>query len=262
MKLDQQHSCLLKVYFLMDMKKLLLLITTSMFVLNCAAQTLRVVTEDLPPYQIVVDNKLVAGRSFLLVDELLKRAKINARIEVLPWARTYSIASSEPNVMIFSMARTTSREANFHWLFKLDSLSYSFYRLATRPDLHIQSLEEALQHSVVSVRNSYEADSLLKMGFVEGKNLILSVSSNEAWQMVLLERADFIYEDIVIQNAISRTHAGKPVIFSKSYSPGKSSDLYLAANINTDADILHELRSNLLSMQLDGTAEQILSQRD
>lgn len=244
------------------MKKLLLLIIAIAFAFNCAAHPLRVVTEDLPPYQIVVNGKLVAGSSFLLVDELLKRADINASIEVLPWARAYAIASSEQNVLIFSMARTASRETNFNWLIKLDSLTYNFYSLATRPELQIQSLSDVLQHSVATVRNSFEANALLKMGFVEGENLILTVSYIEAWQMVLLERADFTYANYIMKEATYETKTGKSVSYFRGYNPGQSSDLYLATNINIDAEVLHKLQTSLQSMQQDGTVEKLLPRLD
>jgi polar amino acid transport system substrate-binding protein len=244
------------------MKKSLLLIITITFAHNCAAQTLRLVTEDFPPYQITVKGKLVAGRSFLLVDELLKRAQIDSQIEVLPWARAHAIASSGQNVMIFSMARTASREAYFNWLIKIDSLAFSFYRLATRQELQVQSLSEILKYAVATVRNSSEANSLIEMGFVEGENLILTVSDKEALEMVLLKRADFIYGDSLIQDAIYEANAGDPALFSKSYDPGESSDLYLATSININTGILHRLKNSLKSMQQDGTVAKILPRRD
>jgi polar amino acid transport system substrate-binding protein len=240
------------------MKKLVFLIIAIMSVFNCAAQTLRVVTEDLPPYQIVVNGNVIAGSSFLLVDELLKRAEISTHVEVLPWARAYTIASSEPNVMIFSIARTANREANFNWLIKVDSSTYTFYSLATRKDLQIQNVSEALQHSVASVRNSSEANALLDMGFVEGKNLILTVSYKQAWQMVLLKRADFTYANSIILDAVDTPQPGDPDVFSKAYNPGQSTDLYLATSINIDAGILLGLQTSLESMQQDGTVEKLL----
>lgn len=244
------------------LKKALFLILTIALAFNCPAQTLRVVTEEAAPYQIVINGKVVAGPSFLLVDELLRRADIHSPMEVLPWARAYAIALSEPNVLIFSMARTAPRKANFNWLIKLDSITFHFFSLATRPDLQIQSISEALQYSVATVRNSAEAQSLLDMGFVEGENLILTHSYKKAWKMVLLKRADFTYADIFIQDATYDTQGGVSALFSKGYNPGRGSDLYLATSINTDTEILHKLQTSLQSMQQDGTVKKLLSQLD
>ena len=233
------------------MKKLLLLIFTTLSFFSCMAETLRVVTEDLSPYQIVVDGQLVGGRSYLVVKEMLKRADLQPRIEVLPWARAYSIAASEPNVLIFTMVRTAQRDPHFHWLAKLARGNYGFYSLTSRTDLPVDSLPALLKHTVASVRNSFEASSLVNMGFVEGKNLILTVNYNEAWQMVLLGRADFTYDS-------DTTKTSAPELFSKGYSSEQTSDSYLAANINTDAKILRRLEASLQSMRQDGTMARLL----
>ncbi|MFT4941868.1 MAG: polar amino acid transport system substrate-binding protein [Paraglaciecola sp.] len=172
------------------MKKVICLILVVGSCFCTSAQTLRVVTEDLPPYQIVVKGKLVGGSAFLLVKEMLERAQLESRIELLPWARAYAIASADANVVIFSMTKTLERESYFHWLLKLDHLNYSFFSLTSRPEVRVNNLTEALSHTVSAVRNSFEARTLMKMGFREGINLILTVTYKETWQMVQLGRVD------------------------------------------------------------------------
>jgi polar amino acid transport system substrate-binding protein len=234
----------------------LLLVVCSSFCMS--AQSLRVVTEDLPPYQIVVNGRLVAGSSYLLVKEMLARAEMDSRIELLPWARAYAIASSEPNVVIFSMTRTQEREPNFHWLLKLDSLTYNFYSLNSRPEIQINSLTEALNHTVATVRDSFEAKALTKMGFVEGENLILTVTYKEAWQLVQLGRANLTYAYFLPQDAIFNIPGKKQPLFFKGFNPGQNFDLYLAANINIDQDILEKLNTSIRTMQQDGTIENLI----
>lgn len=224
-----------------------------------SGQSLRVVTEDLPPYQIVVNGRLVAGSSYLLVKEMLARAEMDSRIELLPWARAYAIASSEPNVVIFSMTRTQERETNFHWLLKLDSLTYNFYSQSSRPEIQINSLTDALKHTVATVRDSFEARALTKMGFIEGKNLILTVTYKEAWQLVQLGRANLTYAYFLPQDAIFNIPEIRQPLFFKGYNPGQNFELYLAANINTDQDILKRLNASIQTMKQDGTIENLMS---
>lgn len=223
-----------------------------------AKETLRVVTEDLPPYQIVVDGKLIDGRSYQIVKELLRRSEYKPRIEVLPWARAYSIASTQDNVLIFSMVRSKTRETHFHWLQLVDSMAYHFYALSARSELKINTIDETLNYTVATVRNSFEANSLLNMGFVEGKNLFLTLSYKAAWQMVLLERADFTYASHLIDEPLFNPQIGKPDLFVKSFSPGQKLDLYIAASLGTKEPILEKLKVTLLSMQQDGSMENLL----
>jgi polar amino acid transport system substrate-binding protein len=241
------------------MKKMLCLMLVLGSSVCASAQALRVVTEDLPPYQIVVNGKLVAGSSYLVAKEMLERAELDSRIEVLPWARAYAIASTEPNVVIFSMTRSQERDPYFHWLLKLDSLTYNFYSLSSRPEAQVNSLTEVLNYTVATVRDSFEAKALVKMGFIEGKNLILTVTYKEAWLLVQMGRANFTYAYYVAQDDIFKVPKGKQPLFFKGYNVGQSFDLYLAANINTDQEILDKLKTSLLAMQQDGTMTALLS---
>lgn len=244
------------------MKFLTLFLFTYTFCLQLSAETLRVVTEDLPPYQVVINDELVGGSSFLLVQEMLLRANIMTPIELLPWARAYKIASSSPNVIIFSIARNKERETNFHWLFKLRALTYHFYSLAARPDLKALNLSALLRQTVVTVRHSYEANSLLKTGFVEGKNLILTSTYKEAWQMLLMGRADYTYANELVQDTIFEPLNISPNLFSQSFDLSDTSDLYIAASIGTSPSLLENLQHSLATMQQDGTVKKILSSKN
>jgi polar amino acid transport system substrate-binding protein len=216
------------------------------------------VTEELPPYQIVDNGKLVSGISFLLAREMLKRANINTKVEVLPWARAYSIASTEPNVVIFSMARNKIREDKFKWLYKVDSLKYHFYTISSRPDLQQINPVDALNYVVVTVRDSYEAGTLMNMGYIEGKNLILTRDYQDAWQMLALGRADFTYASQFFGEISFESFDSNAPLFVKVFNKNDSSDLYIAASVSTDESTLFKLKQSLKSMHEDGTAEKIL----
>jgi len=236
------------------MKKLLILIISSC----CSAQSLsvRVVTEDLPPYQFLEHGKL-QGSSVILVEEMLKRANINSPIEVLPWARAFHIASTQSNVIIFSMARNQQREADFYWLLKIRSLMYHFYRSADQQQVHADSLTDVLQHTVVAVRNSYEANSLQKLGFQEGKNLVLVVNYAKAWQMLLKRHADYTYANELVESTLFKQFKIKPIYFVKDFDLGETANLYIAASITSSTALIKKLTLSLQSMQQDGTLRQL-----
>jgi polar amino acid transport system substrate-binding protein len=223
-----------------------------------SSNAIRVVTEEFPPYQVLDNDKLVSGTAFFLVEEMLKRANIKTQVEVLPWARAYAIASTEPNVVIFSLARNETRENKFKWLYQIDSLNYHFYTLSSRPDLQQVNLADALGYVAVTVRNSYEAQALTSMGYVEGENLILTCDYQDAWQMLALGRADFTYATQLFQDAFVELPSNNPPLFVKAFHRNESSALYIAASVNTDVSTLLKLRLSLKSMHEDGTAEKLL----
>ena len=225
----------------------------------CAQESLRVVTEHLPPYQIVDNNRLVGGTSYLLMKEVLKRAGYSTHIEALPWARAYKTALGSHNVIIFSMTRSPEREHLFHWVGKLRELNYTFYTLSANEKIRIQSIEEALKYTVVAVRNSIEATALQKQGFVAGENLILTLGYIEAWQVLLKGRADITYANELIGDTIHTSLGPDVVPFAKQTFSGIHSALYVAASKQTSVKIVVKLRQTLAEIKGDGTLAKILS---
>ncbi|WDE05758.1 transporter substrate-binding domain-containing protein [Thalassomonas viridans] len=233
----------------------------SAFAIAGAQEPLRVVTEHLPPYQIVSDNRLVAGTSYLLMKEVLKRAGYPVQIEVLPWARAYQTALAVKNVVIFSMTRSREREALFHWIGELRTLNYTFYSVKGNIDVRMNSIEQALHYTVVAARNSVEADILQQQGFKHGKNLILTAGYLQAWQLLLQGHADITYANELIGDSIHTSLGKEFPSFVKQPYAGMQPVLYVAANKTTDAEIINRLSRALLAVKKDGTFDKILSRQ-
>ncbi len=83
-----------------------------------AAQTIddfRLMTEEYPPYNLT-EIGVVKGIGVDVLAEVLKdmgSSKTAKDIEVLPWARGYSIVQEEKNSMLFSMTITSARQGIF-----------------------------------------------------------------------------------------------------------------------------------------------------
>lgn len=212
-----------------------------------SASPVRVVTEHLPPYQIAEDNQLTGGASYLIVKEVLKRAGIDIDHEVMPWARAYRIARSERNVVIYSITRSAEREPYFHWIGQLHKLEYRFYSARTAQNLTLQSPQDALKYTVVSVRNSFEANSLKRLGFEESRNLILVKDYESAWQMLLKGRAELTYANGPVKDYYQQ-HASE---FKSQTDVVESYGLYVAISLAAEETIVQRLIAAFESVRQD-----------
>ncbi|WP_108126323.1 substrate-binding periplasmic protein [Saccharospirillum mangrovi] len=88
--------------------------------LTAQAQTLtelRWLTEDFPPYNYATE----AGADGLMVDvlqtisESMQQPVNPADIQVLPWTRAVHTAQNDGHSVLFSLARTDDREAQYQW---------------------------------------------------------------------------------------------------------------------------------------------------
>lgn len=126
---------------------------------DSSEETLRVVTESLPPYQIVSDQQKLSGYSVEIVRLLLSDLGFSTEIEVYPWARTYKIALTTANVVVFSIDRTPERENQFHWIGRVSKENYSFYKLKSRSD--IQPLNfSGLKQYMIGVSRASSTDQI------------------------------------------------------------------------------------------------------
>jgi polar amino acid transport system substrate-binding protein len=227
------------------LKTLFFLIT---FIPWCTkADNIRVVTEHLPPYQVAENGQVNAGYSYLIMEEVFKRAKIQANTEVMPWARAYNIALNETNTIIYSMARSVERESLFKWIGQLHHMQYSFFSIKSNDKINIETLMDSLNYTAVSVNGSFEANTLLRLGFELGVNLILVVDYSTAWKMLQMGRADITYGNapIFLGNKVDDT------LFKRRGPVVETRDLYVAANVKTNEKVINNLSTIFQSVKND-----------
>lgn len=206
--------------------------------------TLDVVTEDLPPYQVVENGRLSGGSAYWQVKAMLDRAGFPYKFRVLPWPRALSIAEKAPNTLIFSIARTAERESQFQWLGKLAPMQYQFYAAKRSPALLIGQPSDALQYTAVAVRGSAEAQRLVSLGFEEGQNLTLITDYLAVWGMVYHQRADLTYANPPAASLLERGNMQLADFIAVS-AVEYGQPLYVAASLDTPAEVVQALRQAL-----------------
>lgn len=90
------------------------------------------ITEINHPYVYYKEgSKELTGIAFDIITELLKRADIQADINVRPWLRAIRMLDESDNSCLFIMNRTAQREAKYTWVGPMLIGNYSLYK---RPD--------------------------------------------------------------------------------------------------------------------------------
>ncbi|MGD9363283.1 MAG: hypothetical protein PVH85_30755, partial [Desulfobacterales bacterium] len=90
------------------MKPKLVIVIILVFLLSVTcglAQELTIISEENPPFNFIKDG-ILTGSSTEVVREIMHRLNLSAKIQVLTWARGYQLALRQPNVVLFSTART------------------------------------------------------------------------------------------------------------------------------------------------------------
>jgi polar amino acid transport system substrate-binding protein len=205
-------------------------------------EKLQVVTEFSPPYQTLLQNE-VSGSATKIVKTLLSESELTATISMYPWARAYEKAISEPNTLIYSIAKSDKRNKKFHWLLPVAYYKFGLVALSERNDLHKTTLKEVSKFVLAVQRNDIAHQWALDNGLEEGKHLIICSDIGCSWKLLLNKKVDFIVESpeliesMLVEYKLPTTLAKYVIAIPELEITG-----YLAANINIETSILEKLQ--------------------
>jgi len=127
----------------------------------------KIVTDDDPPYVVVDQNNVITGGITVgKIYKVLKKLKLpTSTVESAPWARSYNLAKTLPNTMIFPIAKTSERLKYLDFTFKIINSEVYFYKLKIRSDINLKSLADAKKYSICVVLDDYRLEYLQSEGF-------------------------------------------------------------------------------------------------
>lgn len=222
------------------------------------------VTEHLPPYQIVNDDtSKVTGFATDIVLETLKRAELDYDLNAYPWVRTYNLALKKPNHCVYSTARLPSRENLFTWIGPVteENNAVIWSLKSNEHSEHIKSVEDLKQHITAVNKSDATHTGMLNLGLIENKNLYV-VQHTQSLVKLLFERPEI---DFIVADDITIPHraklAGVPIESLHRVIEVKNLSLnfHLACNKKSDAEVIKKLTHSLSTIHQDGTYQKILN---
>jgi polar amino acid transport system substrate-binding protein len=215
----------------------------------CPARAgLTILTEEFPPYNYTINGKHT-GATTVVVREILRRLGSKDTIKVLPWARAYKRLSMEPNVVLFTTARTKERESLFNWVGPLFCFRLGFYA-RKGSTLTIDSLDAAKKvGSIATYRDDFREQILKSLGFT---NLENSNSPESNIRMLVSGRVDLWFFDNIGAPDVAQAAGINPQDIEEIYTYQQHYS-YIAISKGTSPEIVHKWQKALDDMKEDGT---------
>ncbi|MFY1663556.1 substrate-binding periplasmic protein [Pseudomonas sp. Pseu.R1] len=224
---------------------------------NAQADTLQVVTED-SSYSSLENGKVV-GVASELVEKTLARAGItDYHMSLYPWARAYDMARLEPNVLIYPIIRSTEREPLFKWVGELDHVTPLFYKLRTRRDVVVNTLQDAKNYTVGVIRDDSRQEYLEGKGFSK-----MVVSSNNLDNLRKLLSGQVMLVPMPEREAREQCddlHIDFDELESVYTLDELSKGLYVALSAKTPDDTVKRITTAFAQLKDDGTVAKVLAQ--
>lgn len=226
-------------------------------------KTINFVTEHLPPFQIVdTAQGEHSGAMVEIIDAMIAQSQLANNIDIntqfLPWEKAYNMALKEKNTFIFSMRRGAKREDKFIWLDEIYQAKPTLMKLAKRTDISVNNITDLTQYSIGVVRGDYDNNLLEKHHL--NANIRHGLNYKELWLMLAKNQVDLIMTTPAVTREALAELKAKPNLFAQAYQFEYADNaLYLAANKNTDADIIKTFQQALRTIKNNGTYQAILN---
>ncbi|NCT48597.1 MAG: amino acid ABC transporter substrate-binding protein [Paraglaciecola sp.] len=205
------------------------------------ASDVMVVTEQSPPYQMMINDE-VEGSATQTVKRFLAEAGVSADFAMYPWARAYKKATSDANILIYSIAKSPERLEKFHWLIPVVDYNLGLVALSSAAPLIMTDWAQLKNHRIAVQRDDIAQKWLLSLGLVEGVNFIACSDINCSWQLLYNRNVDFIIEteELIAEMTRMLNQPSNSAPFIRAIPELKVTD-YLAASIRTEPHILQKL---------------------
>jgi len=215
---------------------------------NLQKVKLKIYTEDSPPGNYLKKGE-IEGLAVDMVREILVRLKLPDNIEVVPWARGYTLALNQPNVALFSTTRLPQREKRFKWVGPLYTQTWGFYG-KKGSGLKINSLEDAKKVDRIGTYHKDAKEQFLKRnGFV---NLVSTNKNISNIKRLIEGNLDLWVSSDFNMPYLAKQAGVDPDQLELIYA-FRSVDNYIAFSLQTPDDLIKTWQQTLDNIKSDGT---------
>ncbi|WP_448564446.1 substrate-binding periplasmic protein [Thalassotalea ganghwensis] len=221
---------------------------------------LTIVTEHLPPYQIVDEKGGISGFATELIEILMSETKIPYQHDAYSWTRSYNLAKTRKNTCIYSIARIPSREMLFRWVGSLTETHAVIYAHSKNEDIKVNSITDAKNYVIAVIKDDVTHLALKERGFSEGKNLyVLDNTKSLISLLVNKDEIDLIVaDDITLPYRAEIAKVDLNLIKRMIEIDGLSLNFFLACNPETDENIIETLSFHLKKLKASKRYQNVL----
>jgi polar amino acid transport system substrate-binding protein len=236
--------------------RLLALILLLVGTVSARAESLVLLTENLPPFNMAVNGSNfarddgISGISAETLRLVCQRAAVECQqILRFPWQRVYDQALKEPGYGLFSVARTGEREALFKWVGPIASEDWVLLARADSP-IQLSSLEQARQYRL----GGYKGDAPTGKVVESGLEVQQSLYDKENPERLAKGQIDLWVTSSIAGQYLARQQGYKDFRVVLTFGRG---DLYLALNQQTADATVDKLRAALEQLRSEGQLQAI-----
>lgn len=153
-------------------------------------------TEDYPPYNFADTNGVIVGESTDRVRKIMYEAGLSYTIHKMPWVRAEKLASLQPDALIFSMAFSEERSANYDWLAPVAQPDMQLFARKSFTSTVTLELIRQGAFTALCVETDASCNILRRVGFPPENLIMASTGGASEPMMVYYGRANMFLGDL------------------------------------------------------------------
>ncbi len=214
-----------------------------------ADEPLHMTTEDYAPYTFMEDGEVV-GIGGDQIRELMARAGLDYRVEMMPWARALSLAERRPRTCVFTAAHTEDRHPRFKWVEPL-FVDRALVAGDEGTTLAPKTAAELAQYRIGTQTGDYTIEMLSDIGVTD----IDTAKTHELSVIKLLKgRVDLVS---LTEDAMA-TLGKQGVVLEPVYTLSEV-DIAIACNKTVPDETVAKMQDALDSMREDGFQDAVIA---
>ena len=207
---------------------------------------LRFITVDEAPANYTDESGELTGYVTEIVNQLQRQLESNLELEIMPEARAIRTLETTPNVIMFSLSRTSEREDKYHWLSHVITKRWIFF---SRFDssFKVTSISDVIDSKTVGVIRGDIRERWLQERKTRG--LVSILNYDNAIEMLLRERIDFLfYESFGVYMMLKKLGYSNDLV--RSQLVATESDVYIVMSKSEGSEaIANELQKQLETLK-------------
>ena len=212
-----------------------------------------------PPFQFTNESNNVEGLTTTVIEEALKLTSYDYDVKIFPWARSFFLAQAKENTCIYLISRDKEREKLFKWVTPILLTNDYFIGLSSRTDIKVNNIEDVKKYNVAVLKEDRTYYDLLKLGFVENKNLfVINDSTSMLKLLTKRKQIDFILADTINVKYRAIFNNMDYDLFKTYFKLNKKPiELYLACSLKISTEVINNLSQAINKIKENGTYDKI-----
>ncbi len=219
-----------------------------------AQERINVWAEHFPPFGYTDESGKIVGLSTDIIQHIAIDSGMTINSwRIAPWARAFKETQRSPNSILYTVVGNSERRKTFHLIGPVSDRNQYLYKLKSRKDIVVNSIEDAKKYVIGAVYGTAITDLLLSKGLKPHK----VAKHDQTVKMLLKGRIDLVVHLDYSLACIAKSLGEKYSTFEPVLLVDGSKKYYIAINKYSSPSVIENFENSFKKLKNSGALSKI-----